>query len=67
MLGELDAEQIEELLRAEVLGRIGCHADGRTYVVPVTFAYDGECVYGHSRRWHEGANDARESVGVLRD
>jgi nitroimidazol reductase NimA-like FMN-containing flavoprotein (pyridoxamine 5'-phosphate oxidase superfamily) len=24
------------------------HADGRTYVVPVTYAYDGEAVYCHS-------------------
>lgn len=48
MLGDLNAEQIEQLLRSEVIGRIGCHAGGRTYVVPVTFAYDGEHVYAHS-------------------
>lgn len=48
MLGTLDAEQIEGVLRNEAIGRIGCHADGRTYVVPVTYAYDGECVYAHS-------------------
>jgi nitroimidazol reductase NimA-like FMN-containing flavoprotein (pyridoxamine 5'-phosphate oxidase superfamily) len=48
MLGELDARQIEEVLRQGAVGRIGCHAGGRTYVVPITYAYDGECVYGHS-------------------
>ena len=48
MLGELEPPEIEELLRSEVIGRIGCHAEGRTYVVPVTYAYDGESVYGHS-------------------
>lgn len=48
MLGVLSAPQIEDLLRSELVGRIGCHADGRTYVVPVTYAYDGECVYAHS-------------------
>ena len=48
MLGSLTPDQIENVLRGEVLGRIGCHADGRTYVVPVTYAYDGECVYAHS-------------------
>lgn len=48
MIGELNQEQIERLLRSEVVGRIGCHADGATYVVPMTYAYDGDYVYGHS-------------------
>lgn len=48
MLGELSAEQIERVLHGQVLGRIGCHAAGRTYVVPVTYAYDGQAVYAHS-------------------
>jgi nitroimidazol reductase NimA-like FMN-containing flavoprotein (pyridoxamine 5'-phosphate oxidase superfamily) len=48
MLGELTREQIEHLLHSEVVGRIGCHAEGRTYVVPVNYAYDGEFLYGHA-------------------
>lgn len=48
MLGELTPEQIETVLRAEVIGRIGCVSDGRVYVVPVTYAYDGRWVYAHS-------------------
>jgi nitroimidazol reductase NimA-like FMN-containing flavoprotein (pyridoxamine 5'-phosphate oxidase superfamily) len=48
MLGTLNEAQIEMVLRRETIGRIGCHADGRTYVVPVTYAYDGEAVYAHS-------------------
>ncbi len=48
MLGELTSTQIEDLLRTEVFGRIGCHAEGHTYVVPITYVYDGGCVYGHS-------------------
>jgi len=48
MLGTLDCRQIEDLLHAEVVGRIGCHTSGRTYVVPITYAYDGAAVYGHS-------------------
>jgi len=48
MLGELTADEIEELLRTEVTGRIGCHADGRTYVVPITYAYKPDFVYCHS-------------------
>lgn len=49
MLGELTAMEIDALLREEFVGRIGCHAEGRTYVVPVTYAYDGRAVYGHTR------------------
>ena len=47
MTGELSQEQMEALLRSQVTGRIGCHADGRTFVVPVTYAYgeDGY-IYG---------------------
>lgn len=48
MLGELTHEQVEALLRSEVVGRIGCHAGGKTYVVPVTYAYDGTAVIAHS-------------------
>ncbi len=49
MLGELNADQIEHVLRSEIVGRIGCHAEGRTYVVPVTYVYDGQHIFGHTR------------------
>ena len=48
MLGELTADEIEKLLESELIGRIGCHADGRTYVVPVTYVYDGAAIIGHT-------------------
>ncbi len=48
MLGKLGPEHIERLLQQECVGRIGCHADGMTYVVPVNYWYDGEDVYCHS-------------------
>ncbi len=48
MLGELDDDQIEQVLRSEVVGRIGCHDAGRSYVVPIMYAYDGDAVYAHS-------------------
>lgn len=47
MLGELSREQIDQVLFAETVGRIGCLALGRPYVVPVTYAYDGDCVYAN--------------------
>jgi nitroimidazol reductase NimA-like FMN-containing flavoprotein (pyridoxamine 5'-phosphate oxidase superfamily) len=49
MLGELTPEEIDHLLHSEAVGRIGCHAFDRTYIVPVTYAYDGVAVYAHSR------------------
>jgi nitroimidazol reductase NimA-like FMN-containing flavoprotein (pyridoxamine 5'-phosphate oxidase superfamily) len=45
---ELPRDAIDELLGEEVVGRIGCHADGETYVVPVIYAYDGEAFYAYS-------------------
>ncbi|TFD28244.1 pyridoxamine 5'-phosphate oxidase family protein [Cryobacterium cryoconiti] len=48
MLGELNDQEIEGVLLEAMIGRIGCHIDERTYIVPVSYAYDGEAVYGHS-------------------
>ena len=48
MLGRLSPEEIEHLLVSEITGRIGCHADGRTYVVPITYVYESGHVYCHS-------------------
>lgn len=48
MLGKLVPEEIEQLLASEITGRIGCHADGRTYVVPITYVYSAGHVYCHS-------------------
>lgn len=49
MLGDLKNSQIEHVLYSQVIGRIGCHADGVTYVVPITYAYDGTYIYGHTK------------------
>src|SRR5580765_196663 len=48
MLGKLTDVAIEETLKRQVIGRIGCHADGITYVVPVSYAYNGKDVYVHT-------------------
>ncbi|MBK6389091.1 MAG: pyridoxamine 5'-phosphate oxidase family protein [Saprospiraceae bacterium] len=48
MLGLLTPHQIEDVLQKELIGRIGCHADLITYVVPVTYVYDEDCIYAHS-------------------
>ncbi len=44
-IAELSPGEIDELLEAQVVGRIGCHADGVTYVVPVIYAYDGDAFW----------------------
>jgi len=49
MIGELDETGIERVLLRETTGRIGCHAEGRTYVVPITYVYEAGSVYGNSQ------------------
>lgn len=49
MLGILDMQQIESLLYSEIVGRIGCHDENSTYIVPISYAYDGEYIYCHTR------------------
>jgi len=48
MLGALNAEEIEQVLRDNVLGRVGCTDGLKTYVVPMTYVYDDGCVIGHT-------------------
>jgi nitroimidazol reductase NimA-like FMN-containing flavoprotein (pyridoxamine 5'-phosphate oxidase superfamily) len=45
MFGKLTDEQIEQLLHQQIVGRIGCHYDGLTYVLPISYAYDGDYIY----------------------
>lgn len=49
MIGEMDAAEVEAFLQAENVGRIGCHTEGVTYVVPVSYVYEAGCVYGHAK------------------
>lgn len=39
---------MEELISQQFIGRVGCHADDTTYIVPISYAYDGTYVYGHT-------------------
>lgn len=48
MVGELNPDQMDLILRSNSVGRIGCHAGGRTYIVPISYAYDGIYIYGHT-------------------
>lgn len=48
MLGELNENEIEAVLKSQVIGRIGCHANGITYIVPVNYVYEGTHILAHS-------------------
>ena len=48
MIRALARDEIERVLQAQAVGRIGCHANGRTYVVPVSYVYDNGAIYAHS-------------------
>jgi len=45
MFGKLNNEEIEEVLSQQVIGRIGCSADGITYIVHISYAYEGEYIF----------------------
>jgi len=48
MLGELKEMQIRNLLSSQVIGRLACSNGKQPYIVPVTYAYDGKCIYGQT-------------------
>lgn len=48
MIGKLTDEEIEEILKSNILGRIGCNDNNKTYVVPVNYVFDGKYIIAHS-------------------
>lgn len=48
MLGNLAPAQMEEVLRNQLVGRIGYSLGGETYIVPISYAYDGSYIYCHT-------------------
>lgn len=48
MFGTLNERQIDQLLQTAYVAHLGCAADGRLYVVPISYVYDGASVYIHS-------------------
>lgn len=45
---KLDQSHIELLLETQIVGRLGCYADDKVYVVPISYAYKDNCIYGHT-------------------
>ncbi|MGK9120029.1 pyridoxamine 5'-phosphate oxidase family protein [Olivibacter jilunii] len=48
MLGELNKKEIVDLLKSQFIGRLGCHANGETYIVPINYVYQNNAIYAHS-------------------
>jgi len=49
MIGALNRSQIDEILHQQLFGRLACIDNGGIYMVPISFAFDGKFIYGHSR------------------
>ncbi|MCX6217208.1 pyridoxamine 5'-phosphate oxidase family protein [Spirosoma sp.] len=48
MLRDLSPEVTDHLLSTQFFGRIGCAADGQVLVLPVSYLYDGQAIYGQT-------------------
>ena len=48
MIRQLSSTEIDDLLRKQIVGRIGCTYENEVYIIPMSYAYDGEYVYCHS-------------------
>jgi uncharacterized protein len=48
MIGELDSGEIVDVIRRGQLGRLGVLGDGRVYIFPFSYGYDGDFIYGIS-------------------
>ena len=53
MLGQLNEIQINNILSSQVTGRIACTDGMQPYIVPVTYAFDGACIYGQTNEGHK--------------
>jgi nitroimidazol reductase NimA-like FMN-containing flavoprotein (pyridoxamine 5'-phosphate oxidase superfamily) len=49
MVRELSPEEVDVLLREARFASLGCHANGETYVVPISFVFDGKRVLGQTK------------------
>lgn len=45
MIREMSPSEMDEFVLSQKVGRVGCHVDGETYVVPVIYGWDADCIY----------------------
>ncbi len=48
MLQDLSPEVMDHLLHSQFFGRIACAADGQVLILPVTYLFDGQAIYGQT-------------------
>lgn len=48
MFGNLSEEEARKFLDTNIYGRIGCHAFGKTYIVPISYAHNDGKIYCHA-------------------
>lgn len=48
MLGKLNETEIRNVLASQALGRLACTEGKQPYIVPLTYSYDGEYIYGQT-------------------
>ena len=48
MIRDLYPAEVEEVLREEIVGRLGCKGERGIYIVPIVFAYEGSSIFGYS-------------------
>ena len=48
MLGQLNDTQIQNILSSQAVGRLACTDGNQPYIVPVTYNYDGNYIYGQT-------------------
>ncbi len=49
MLGELSEKQIIDVLQSQFMGRIGCSAKGKPYIVPIGYTYQELYILARSK------------------
>ena len=48
MIGSLHPDEVEDFLFFHHVGHLACIAEGKPYVVPITYAYHGDALYGQT-------------------
>ncbi len=48
LFADLHPDDIEDMLYQGRIGHLACVDGNRPYVVPITYAYESGCVYGHT-------------------
>ena len=63
MFTSLSNEEMDRFLHQQVIGRIGCHNRGMTYVVPISYVFADNSIFGHTAEGQK-TQMARENPAV---